>query len=194
MTFTGIGAPVRRKEDFRFITGKGQYTDDINRQGQTYAAFVRSPHAHAVLKSARCVRGAGHAGRARRSHRRGSRGRQDRRPDLRLDDPFNKDGSPMKRRRTSGAGGRQACGTWATHVAVVIAETFATRPATPPRSRGRSHYDVNSPPIVDMAEALDEASAVSSTRTSRRNNRVYELALWATRPPRTPRFAKRGAR
>jgi carbon-monoxide dehydrogenase large subunit len=47
---TGIGAPVRRKEDHRFITGKGQYTDDINRPGQAYAVFVRSPHAHAEIK------------------------------------------------------------------------------------------------------------------------------------------------
>jgi aerobic carbon-monoxide dehydrogenase large subunit len=47
---TGIGAPVRRKEDQRFITGKGQYTDDINRPGQTYAVFLRSPHAHANIK------------------------------------------------------------------------------------------------------------------------------------------------
>ena len=50
MTATGIGAPVKRKEDQRFITGKGQYTDDINRPGQTWAVFVRSPHAHATLK------------------------------------------------------------------------------------------------------------------------------------------------
>ncbi|QCI62854.1 xanthine dehydrogenase family protein molybdopterin-binding subunit [Phreatobacter stygius] len=50
MTVTGIGAAVRRKEDFRFITGKGQYTDDINRPGQTQAYFLRSPHAHATLK------------------------------------------------------------------------------------------------------------------------------------------------
>jgi carbon-monoxide dehydrogenase large subunit len=50
MTATGIGAPVRRKEDQRFITGKGQYTDDINRGGQAYAVFVRSPHAHANIK------------------------------------------------------------------------------------------------------------------------------------------------
>jgi carbon-monoxide dehydrogenase large subunit len=50
MAATGIGAPVRRKEDQRFITGKGQYTDDINRPGQTYALFVRSPHAHANIK------------------------------------------------------------------------------------------------------------------------------------------------
>ena len=51
MTGTGIGAPVRRKEDFRFITGKGHYTDDINRPGQTHAVFVRSPHAHAAIRS-----------------------------------------------------------------------------------------------------------------------------------------------
>ncbi|MCZ0736462.1 xanthine dehydrogenase family protein molybdopterin-binding subunit [Phreatobacter sp. AB_2022a] len=50
MTVSGIGAAVRRKEDHRFITGKGQYTDDINRPGQTHAYFLRSPHAHANLK------------------------------------------------------------------------------------------------------------------------------------------------
>ncbi len=49
MTVTAIGAAVRRKEDHRFITGKGQYTDDINRPGQTHAYFLRSPHAHATL-------------------------------------------------------------------------------------------------------------------------------------------------
>ena len=51
MTATGIGAAVRRKEDFRFIIGKGQYTDDISRPGETRAAFVRSPHAHAKIKN-----------------------------------------------------------------------------------------------------------------------------------------------
>ncbi len=47
---TGIGARVRRKEDRRFITGKGRYTDDIRNDNQAYAAFVRSPHAHAAVK------------------------------------------------------------------------------------------------------------------------------------------------
>src|ERR687896_1068712 len=50
MSATGIGAPVRRREDHRFITGNGHYTDDINRPGQAYAVFVRSPHAHANIK------------------------------------------------------------------------------------------------------------------------------------------------
>ena len=47
---TGIGAAVRRKEDDRFLRGKGNYVDDINRYGQTYAKFLRSPHAHANIR------------------------------------------------------------------------------------------------------------------------------------------------
>ena len=50
MSATGIGATVRRKEDHRFITGKGHYTADVNRPGETHACFVRSPHAHARIK------------------------------------------------------------------------------------------------------------------------------------------------
>lgn len=48
---TGIGASVKRVEDYRFLTGQGTYTDDINRHGQTYAYMLRSPHAHATLGS-----------------------------------------------------------------------------------------------------------------------------------------------
>ena len=51
MSATGVGAPVRRKEDQRFITGKGHYTDDFDRPGQGHAHFIRSPHAHAKIKS-----------------------------------------------------------------------------------------------------------------------------------------------
>jgi carbon-monoxide dehydrogenase large subunit len=50
MSAAGIGAPVRRSEDFRFITGMGQYTDDIDRPGQAYVQFLRSRHAHARIK------------------------------------------------------------------------------------------------------------------------------------------------
>ncbi len=50
MAENGIGASVRRKEDYRFITGGGQYVDDINRPGQAYAYFLRSPHAHAAIR------------------------------------------------------------------------------------------------------------------------------------------------
>ena len=47
----GLGQRVPRKEDGRFITGKGRYTDDIKQVGQSHAYFVRSPHAHADVVS-----------------------------------------------------------------------------------------------------------------------------------------------
>ena len=50
MSETGIGASVKRKEDARFIVGKGTFTDDINLPNQVYAFMVRSPHAHAKIK------------------------------------------------------------------------------------------------------------------------------------------------
>ncbi|MBR0955055.1 xanthine dehydrogenase family protein molybdopterin-binding subunit [Bradyrhizobium canariense] len=50
MGVEGIGARVVRKEDKRFITGKGRYVDDIKLQGMTHAHFIRSPHAHAKVK------------------------------------------------------------------------------------------------------------------------------------------------
>jgi carbon-monoxide dehydrogenase large subunit len=46
-----IGQSVVRREDARFLTGRGQYTDDITLPGQTYAYFLRSPHAHAKIRS-----------------------------------------------------------------------------------------------------------------------------------------------
>ncbi|MEQ8481252.1 MAG: xanthine dehydrogenase family protein molybdopterin-binding subunit [Hoeflea sp.] len=51
MGMEGIGARVARKEDKRFITGKGRYTDDMVVPGMKHAHFVRSPHAHARIKS-----------------------------------------------------------------------------------------------------------------------------------------------
>src|SRR5499427_2836662 len=47
---TYIGAAIKRKEDYRFLTGAGNYTDDVAMPHQTYAYFVRSPHAHAKIK------------------------------------------------------------------------------------------------------------------------------------------------
>ncbi|HXZ58707.1 MAG TPA: xanthine dehydrogenase family protein molybdopterin-binding subunit [Steroidobacteraceae bacterium] len=46
-----IGRSVERKEDYRFLTGTGQYTDDITLPRQSYACFLRSPHAHARIRS-----------------------------------------------------------------------------------------------------------------------------------------------
>ena len=47
----GVGQPVTRFEDVRLLSGKGRFQDDANPPGQLYAVFVRSPHAHAGIKS-----------------------------------------------------------------------------------------------------------------------------------------------
>ncbi len=49
MGFEGIGVSVRRKEDHRFLSGNGNYTDDINRPGQLYAVIRRADRPHARL-------------------------------------------------------------------------------------------------------------------------------------------------
>jgi len=46
---TTVGTPVRRREDYRFLTGQCTYTDDINRPHQLHAHILRSPHAHARI-------------------------------------------------------------------------------------------------------------------------------------------------
>ncbi len=50
MTTKLFGSSIKRREDPRLITGKGNFVDDVNLAGTTYAAFVRSPHAHAKIK------------------------------------------------------------------------------------------------------------------------------------------------
>ena len=47
----GIGVPVKRVEDARFLLGQGRFVDDIRISGELHCAFVRSPHAHAVIRT-----------------------------------------------------------------------------------------------------------------------------------------------
>src|SRR5262245_57065589 len=47
----GIGQPVRRVEDRRFVTGRGNFLDDISRPRQAHAVMLRSPHAHARIRA-----------------------------------------------------------------------------------------------------------------------------------------------
>ena len=47
----GVGQPIRRLEDLRLLTGKGRYQDDQTLHRQTWCVFVRSPHAHARIRS-----------------------------------------------------------------------------------------------------------------------------------------------
>ena len=57
-----IGVPVQRREDLRFLTGAGNYTDDLTLPQQTHAVFVRSPHAHARIRSIKLDRARAAAG------------------------------------------------------------------------------------------------------------------------------------
>jgi carbon-monoxide dehydrogenase large subunit len=50
MSNSPIGKSILRREDQRFLTGAGQYTDDVVLPGQTYGVFLRSPHAHARIR------------------------------------------------------------------------------------------------------------------------------------------------
>ena len=47
----GVGQSVKRTEDVRFITGQGQYTDDLRFDNETFGCFHRSPHGHAKIRS-----------------------------------------------------------------------------------------------------------------------------------------------
>src|SRR6516225_7322838 len=62
MGHEGIGARIARKEDRRFITGAGNYTDDIPVKHAAHAVFVRSPHAHARIRRIDTARAMGAPG------------------------------------------------------------------------------------------------------------------------------------
>jgi len=57
-----FGKSIKRREDPRFITGRGHYTDDLKLEGLTYAAFVRSPHARARIRAIDIAAANGHPG------------------------------------------------------------------------------------------------------------------------------------
>jgi aerobic carbon-monoxide dehydrogenase large subunit len=57
-----LGASIKRREDPRFITGKGNYVDDLKLPGMTYAVFVRSPHAHAGIRKIDTAKALKHPG------------------------------------------------------------------------------------------------------------------------------------
>src|SRR5580704_13631988 len=123
MTAVGIGASVRRTEDHRFITGKGHYTDDINRPGQAYAYFVRSPHAHATIKSIDVQEAAGMPGVVAVLN--GAQLAADKIGNLICGWMIHsKDGSPMKMAAHPALANGKACHV-GDPVAVVIAETLA---------------------------------------------------------------------
>ncbi|MCU0885859.1 MAG: xanthine dehydrogenase family protein molybdopterin-binding subunit [Beijerinckiaceae bacterium] len=169
MSATGIGASVRRKEDHRFITGAGRYTDDINRPGQAHAYFLRSPHAHATIKKIDASKAKAMPGVL--AVLTGD--------DLAADKIgglicgwmiHNKDGSPMR------AGGHPALAQGKVryvgdHVAVIIADTLAQ--ARDAAEAVTVDYGVL-PAVVDTATAMTSKTVVHDVAP---NNSVYNWHL-----------------
>jgi aerobic carbon-monoxide dehydrogenase large subunit len=169
MTATGIGASVKRKEDNRFITGKGRYTDDINLKGQTFAYFVRSPHAHAKIKSinsAKAEKMPGVLGVFTGDHV-----AEDKIGGLICGWMIHsKDGSPMK----AGPHPILAVGKVryvGDHVAVVVAETKAQAKAA--AALVNVAYDVL-PHVVDVSKAMKSKAQIHDVAP---DNRVYNWSI-----------------
>ena len=164
-----VGQSVKRKEDQRFITGHGKYTDDFSRPGQTYAAFVRSPHAHARIKGIDAK-----AARATPGVLAVLTGE-----DLKADGVqglicgwliHSKDGSPMK------AGNHPALALGKArhvgdHVAVVIAETAAAA------AQGAEAVDVDYEPLPCVVAAEDAQSSKALVHDEIPRNTIYEWSL-----------------
>jgi carbon-monoxide dehydrogenase large subunit len=169
MTATGVGASVKRKEDHRFITGKGRYTDDINLKGQTHAYFVRSPHAHATIKSINTKKAAGMPGVL--GVFTGADVAEDKIGGLICGWMIHsKDGSPMK----AGPHPILAVGKVryvGDHVAVVVAETREQAKAA--AAAVAVSYDVL-PHVVDASKAMSSKAQVHDVAA---DNRVFNWSI-----------------
>jgi carbon-monoxide dehydrogenase large subunit len=152
MTATGIGAAVRRKEDQRFITGKGHYTDDVSRPGQSFAYFVRSPHAHAKIRNIEVTTAAAMPGVL--AALTGKDMADDKIGNLICGWMIHsKDGSPMKMAPHPALAAAKACYV-GDPVAVVVAETLAQ--AKDAAEKVVVDYDVL-PAVTDPAKAKSAA-------------------------------------
>jgi carbon-monoxide dehydrogenase large subunit len=181
MTASVIGAAVRRKEDHRFITGQGRYTDDINRPGQAHAYFVRSPHAHAKIKGVNV------------SAARAAKGVVDVLTGADLADDkigglicgwmiTSKDGSPMK------AGAHPALAVdrvryVGDHIAIVIAETLGQ--AKDAAELVKVEYE-EMPAVIDVATAQ---AASTQLHVEAPRNTIYQWEI-GNKPETEAAFAK----
>ena len=171
MRATGIGASVRRKEDHRFITGKGHYTDDISRPAKPrlFRPLAARPRDDQID---RCQGRGRHAGRGRRAHRR----RACRRQDGNLICGWmihSKDGSPMKMAPHPALANGKACHV-GDPVAVVVAETLAQ--ARDAAEKVKVDYAVL-PAVADPAARRNQArrKSTKSRRTIRSINGISAI-------------------
>jgi carbon-monoxide dehydrogenase large subunit len=162
-----IGQSVERKEDARFLTGRGQYTDDIVLPGQAYAYFLRSPYAHANLRkvdTSAAAKAPGVLGVFTGEHFKAVGG-------LPCGWLINSvDGSPMKEPKhpVLADGKVRYVGD---RVALVVAETYAQ--AKDAAALIEVDYE-ELPPVIDAASADQAGSAVHDEAP---NNVCYDWAI-----------------
>jgi carbon-monoxide dehydrogenase large subunit len=170
MSATGIVAAVRRKEDRRFITGKGHYTADISRPGQAHAFFVRSPHAHARIKridAAEALRAPGVL-----AVLTGAELKADKIGNLICGWMIHsKDGSPMKMAPHPALASEKACYA-GDPVAVVIAESLGE--ARDAAEKVEVDYEPLSP-VADLAKA--QAAGAPQIHDVAPGNTIYQWTL-----------------
>src|SRR5499427_1166415 len=170
MNATGIGAAVRRKEDLRFITGKGQYTDDVTRPGETHIHFLRSPYAHATIKSIDANAAKQMPGVL--AVLTGAELAADKIGNLICGWMIHsKDGSPMKMAPHPALANGKACHV-GDPVAVVIAETLAQ--AKDAAEKVSVDYEVL-PAVADPAKA--QAAGAPQIHDIAANNTIYQWSL-----------------
>src|SRR5713101_6050385 len=170
MSATGIGAAVRRKEDQRFITGKGHYTDDVNRPGQGHAFFLRSPHAHARINGIDSKAAAAMPGVL--AVLTGAELAADKIGNLICGWMIHsKDGSPMKMAPHPAIASGKACHV-GDPVAVAIAETLAQ--AKDAAEKVKVDYEVL-PAVADPAKA--QAAGAPQIHEVAPNNTIYQWHL-----------------
>ena len=167
-----IGARVLRKEDYRFLTGAGQYTDDVTLPRPGLCGLrALAARACRASRSINIEKAKKAPGRPRRLHRRGSRRGQGRRPAVRLADhrrqrPADEGAAASRRSR------RARCATSAIAVAVVIAETLEQ--ARDAAEKVEVDYEVL-PAVVDAGQG--RAKGAPASTTSRPDNTCYVWAL-----------------
>jgi aerobic carbon-monoxide dehydrogenase large subunit len=159
-TGTGIGQPVRRREDLRLLTGHGHYSDDVSLPGQAYAAMLRAPHAHAVIrhidttaaKAAPGVLAVLTADDVRRDGLNPLPNIANRHPaDISIE---NKDGSPVVRPEQGAIVGPEVC-----HVGEIVAVVVATTLAAAKDAAERVAVDYEVLPAVTHSLAAAEPGA-----------------------------------